>query len=75
MPTSVKAFRCFYKEPGRQVGEWGGGGHCLTFASCFVRKSTKPKPRCEPVPLIFFGKRTVFSSPKVLETEGKAQES
>lgn len=47
----------------------GGGGHGLTFASCFVRKSTKPNPLCVPVPVIFFGKRTVFSSPKVLETK------
>lgn len=36
-----------------------------------VRKSTKPKPRCVPVPVIFLGKRTVFSSPKVLATKDK----
>lgn len=50
-----------------------GGGHCLTFASCLVRKSTKPNPLCAPVPVIFFGKRTVFSSPKVLGTIGRSQ--
>lgn len=41
-------------------------GGALTLASCLVRKSTKPNPRCAPVPVIFLGKRTVFSSPKVL---------
>lgn len=45
----------------------------LTFASCLVTKSTKPKPLCAPVPVIFFGRRTVFSSPKVLETKGQQQ--
>ena len=45
----------------------GGRNPGLTFASCLVRKSTKPKPLCVPVPVSFFGKRTVFSSPKVLE--------
>lgn len=46
-------------------------GAALTFASCLVTKSTKPKPLCTPVPVIFFGRRTVFSSPKVLETKGR----
>lgn len=47
-------------------GEELGVGLGLTLASCLVRKSTKPKPRWEPVPAIFLGSRTVFSSPKVL---------
>lgn len=36
-----------------------------------MTKSTKQKPLCAPVPVIFFGRRTVFSSPKVLETKGR----
>ncbi len=36
-----------------------------TLASCLVRKSMKPKPRWAP-PIPFFGRRTVFSSPNVL---------
>ncbi len=39
-----------------------------TLASCFVRKSTNPNPRCEPVPLSFLGSRTVLSSPNTLQT-------
>jgi hypothetical protein len=50
-------------------------GVALTFASCLVMKSTKPKPRWAPVPVIFFGRRTVFSSPKVLETKRQTSES
>jgi len=38
----------------------------LTFASSFVRKSAKPKPRWVPVPLSFLGTRNDFSSPKTL---------
>lgn len=45
----------------------------LTLASCLVRKSTKPKPRCDPVPAIFLGSRTVFSSPKVLGMRGQSK--
>ena len=54
---------------GRHVDGWGVGGRwprVLTLASCLVMKSTKPKPRWDPVPLAFLGKRTVFSSPNVL---------
>ena len=40
----------------------------LTLASSFVKKSTKAKPRCVPVPLTFFGIRTDLSSPKTLST-------
>lgn len=64
-PTSVKRPCCFsHKGPRKERP--GGRGPGLTFASCLVRKSTKPNPLCEPIPVIFFGKRTVFSSPKVL---------
>ena len=38
----------------------------FTLASCLVVKSTKAKPRCDPVPAIFFGKRTDLMSPKEL---------
>lgn len=52
-----------------------GEGAALTFASCLVTKSTKPKPLCAPVPVIFFGRRTVFSSPKVLEDKRPTSET
>ena len=38
-----------------------------TFASCFVRKSTNPKPLWVPVPLNFFGSLAVLSSPNTLQ--------
>lgn len=49
----------------------GREGSHLTLASCFMRKSMKPKPLCVPIPAIFFGKHTIFSPPKVLGKKDK----
>lgn len=69
MPRLLRAL-LFLPQRAREEGlVWQGPG--LTFASCLVTKSTKPNPLCVPVPVIFFGKRTVFSSPKVLGTKSR----